>query len=821
MHKLIKRIISFVLACAMSVAGIVPAASSAYLPKNDPRSNFASNIVLIYTGYYNPANYDGENIGDYDKEKFLPYVGYLDENGKAQDDFFDTFLILTTKSPHGGSLHRWYSWVENSVPGRLVDWQYAMERPFVKNLQLDALEQAVKQVGRELGNPGKQVNVYLTLPFPDPQSRDFGDFNGDGVSDDLASLETRNALVRWYIDEMVERFEAKEYKHLKLAGFYWLQEDLDTTVPGEKETVRAAAEYLNEKGLRLGWIPWSGAGEKANGNVHGFDFTLVQPNHYFNADTTIQRIEETAELSRNNGQGIEIEFDQRAIEYPHYRQALYNYLIGGVKYGYMNESILAYYQDVYAIYDLYRHRSPIGRQLYEDIYHFAKGTFVPPTGNVEARILDAQGNPIPGAEVTSEDGFAAVTDAGGRFAANGLFAIRHTFTVKKNGYQSRTVRFDVKEGATIRKDIVLQASGGPVAERYMIADFEGEFNVGGNRVVARSFDTSVVRSGAQSLKAGYPAGWGPVRVFIDSGSEALNGSDREFVNYTKTDWSSYDAIRMQVYNATAAEQVLDLELMYDNYSWGSSRRFKVPLAPNEWNDVEIPLPELRDAGVNLKNVIRLSLTMSEFATDGATLYFDDISLVKYENQGPQIDTYVALPSTVPTMETGAVWTPQIKNRAEADAVVPGAVFESSDPSVLEAASDGTVRAVAPGTAVLRGFVNGIEAESAVIEVSDGVFHELKGGRSKLSPGERTDVTLVSTFDNGYRVPPEDAVYNWSVKGGAAVLADKTGADGTIIPNEKQLVGVRYGSAIVSVTVTYNGKSETVERHIVVAPPEAK
>ncbi|WP_309118940.1 DUF4855 domain-containing protein [Paenibacillus sp.] len=820
----VKRSVSLILACAVGAAGLLPAASAAYLPKRDPRSNFASNIALIYTGYYDPANYDGVPVGDYDKDKFMPYVGYLDERGKAQDDFFDTFLILSLQSPHGGSLHRWYDWVPNSVPGRLQDWQYAMERPFAKNLQLDALEQAAKQVGRDLGEPDKQVNVYLTIPFPDPQSRDFGDFDGDGASDDLSSLEERNALVRWYIDEMTERFESRDYEHLRLAGFYWLQEDLDTTVPGERENVMATADYLRERGMRLGWIPWSGAGEKGNGDRHGYDFTIVQPNHYFNADTTIERIEETAELSRSSGQGVEIEFDQRAAESPYYRQVLYNYLIGGVKYGYMTESILAYYQDVYAIYDFYRHRSPVGRELYDDIYRFAKGTFVAPTGNVEGRVLDAEGRPIAGATVTGEDGYAAATDAEGRFAANDRFAILQTFAVAKDGYQSRTVRLQASEGTTIRKDIALARSGGPVIERYAVADFEGSFDVGGNGVVSRSFEAApeFVYAGAQSLKVGYPSGWGPVRAFIDSSSEALADSDRQFVNYENTDWSGYDAITMEVYNATNAEQTLDMEFMYDRYSWGSSRVKQVLLSPGQWNHVEIPLRELREAGVNLSNVIRLSLRMSEFATDGATMYFDDIALLKYERQDQPADTYAALPSTVPTMDVGARWTPVVKDRSAMDAqgrpaIVPDAAFESSDPSVVEVRPDGTLQALAPGRVTLRAVANGIEAESTVIEVSGRTFHELKGGRSKLSPGDAAPISLRSFFDNGYLIPWEEATYRWFVDGNAVALNDKLRPNGTVVANEKTLIGVRNGSAKVSVTIEYNGKSETFERLVVVTP----
>ncbi|WP_280515367.1 carboxypeptidase-like regulatory domain-containing protein [Paenibacillus cisolokensis] len=276
-------------------------------------------------------------------------------------------------------------------------------------------------------------------------------------------------------------------------------------------------------------------------------------------------------------------------------------------------------------------------------------------------MVDMDGNPLAGAKVTGEDGFSAVTGTDGKFIANGLYSIRHSFTVTKDGYLSRTVRFDVAEGTAIRKDVVLAPSGGEISEKYILADFEGEFNVGGNSVVTRSFNTvtEYVYSGAQSLKVGFPTGWGPVRAFIDSGSEALNGSDRQFVNYTNTDWSGYDAIAMYVYNATSAEQTLYFEFMYDRYSWSSSVLMNVKLAAGQWNRVEIPFSELRDAGANLKNIIRLSLAMREFPTYGATLYFDDIALLKY-NRKPPADTYIELPSPVPTMDIGAEWEPVVK-----------------------------------------------------------------------------------------------------------------------------------------------------------------
>ena len=67
---------AFILLVSLIVTFLFPSVTfAAYLPKNSEKSNGASNMALIYTGYYNPDDYDGMKIGDYDKERFLPYVG--------------------------------------------------------------------------------------------------------------------------------------------------------------------------------------------------------------------------------------------------------------------------------------------------------------------------------------------------------------------------------------------------------------------------------------------------------------------------------------------------------------------------------------------------------------------------------------------------------------------------------------------------------------------------------------------------------------------------------------------------------------------------
>ena len=73
--------------------------------------------------------------------------------------------------------------------------------------------------------------------------------------------------------------------------------------------------------------------------------------------------------------GVEIEFDGQIFISDKYRERFYDYLNGGVEYGYMNNSLLGYYQDVRGVYELYSNNQ-IGYPIYEDLYKFVKGTYL-------------------------------------------------------------------------------------------------------------------------------------------------------------------------------------------------------------------------------------------------------------------------------------------------------------------------------------------------------------------------------------------------------------------------------------------------------------
>ncbi|UVI33726.1 DUF4855 domain-containing protein [Paenibacillus spongiae] len=70
-----------------------------------------------------------------------------------------------------------------------------------------------------------------------------------------------------------------------------------------------------------------------------------------------------------------MEFDSAVLTSWKHRKALYHYLEDGVAFGCMRDAVVAYYQDVQALYELYHEGGRSGRKVYDDIYSFLKWTY--------------------------------------------------------------------------------------------------------------------------------------------------------------------------------------------------------------------------------------------------------------------------------------------------------------------------------------------------------------------------------------------------------------------------------------------------------------
>ena len=156
----------------------------------------------------------------------------------------------------------------------MPDWEWYLNRIFTPRKHLDALDTAVERVAAQLGLEGHKVNVYVMISYPSYLVTDFGTPGTEG--DSLLPLENRLREIRWYVDSVIERWKPWRPSTCASPGFYWLQ---GTREPGSTrrawDMVRRTARYIHDLGLKLGWIPWSGAYLATQWRSFGFDWAVT------------------------------------------------------------------------------------------------------------------------------------------------------------------------------------------------------------------------------------------------------------------------------------------------------------------------------------------------------------------------------------------------------------------------------------------------------------------------------------------------------------------------------------------------------------------
>ncbi len=362
---------------------VVPDPEEVYVDcYNDPADIGGSeNILLAYTFIPN------SDAGHVTKEKYLPYVAYVDTEGNILDTFFDSYLFLPcVRQLSSGA----YLFSSSAVPAVMNDWLDYQNDVFWENANVNALEQTAEEVKTALGGDTEKLKVFFTILNPNRKAVSFGDVDGDGVSENMQKIEDRKKVVKWWIDSYIERFNAGGYENLELNGFYWYDESVGLNDNLVKETLAFAADYVHQLGYYLIWIPYHQANGYAQWKEFGFDAANMQPNYMFNANQTVQVVYTNAELARRNGMGVEIEMDGTALRDPEFRKRYIEYLKIGVETGYMN-AVKMYYQDgcpgllLHCAYE-----TGANRYLYDITYKYAK------------RTLTLDGTEITGNEITMQ-----------------------------------------------------------------------------------------------------------------------------------------------------------------------------------------------------------------------------------------------------------------------------------------------------------------------------------------------------------------------------------------------------------------------------------
>ena len=325
----------------------------------------------------------------WDKERFAPFVSYVDEQGREQW-LFDGFIFLESQDvdrPDSGA----YSFMtgvlrDAGVAAGKEQWQELIDYYFAEGNCVDALEDAVKAATERLGKAPYKRRVIMIIPDPIIHHHYIDTTTSttywgalDGRQLDFSKNEDRVAACKWYIDRVRERFAEGGYKYIDLAGFYWIREII--AQPHDTEysyhltrsdiMLPQIADYLHRLNYTFNWIPFYDARGHDDWRKFGFDQVYMQPNYYWkpehDMDTVCMKI-------NNAGTSMEFEFEASILNSdPHgdiFRARFRDYMKYAKKHGIYGKRPLAYYQGSNALYNLSVSTDETDKQFFHEFCRF-------------------------------------------------------------------------------------------------------------------------------------------------------------------------------------------------------------------------------------------------------------------------------------------------------------------------------------------------------------------------------------------------------------------------------------------------------------------
>lgn len=307
-----------------------------------------------------------------EKELFIPAAGYK-VGGKIQDYMYESFIFLCQPNylydykPEGASLK----------PLTKENWlDYITNHEFAPNMNISALDAAVGEVKKELGDKDYKANVFMTLFYPVKSVRDFGEV--DGINLDFANADHRNKAMEWMVDESIRQFNEKNYQNIRLSGFYWFCEELDFSDEGSKAITNHITDYIRQKGCKTCWCPYFYAPGYENWKELGFDIATHQANFFpeHHADWpnrgTAERLPLVAETVKACGIGVGMEMGDAL---PASAEVFKQYLKAGVEFGFMYAPHIYYMgRGPLTISTISQSDNPILNTTYHELYKYIHRT---------------------------------------------------------------------------------------------------------------------------------------------------------------------------------------------------------------------------------------------------------------------------------------------------------------------------------------------------------------------------------------------------------------------------------------------------------------
>ncbi len=332
-----------------------------------------TDMVLIYGGGHHRSTFE------WNEDRLRPYVVYQDESDNLHW-MFDAFLMIEFRDKD----YQYCSGFGLKSADK-KDWIALVDYYFSRKNQLGALDKLIDENIATIGDPAYKHQIVVTLPEPIVY-QDANNKNSsttywgsiiDGKTLDFSRDVDRIAACKWYIDYVRKKFNEAAFKHLDLAGFYWVAE----TAQDSRTILKQIGSYLNSMHYSFNWIPYYNSDGHSAWDILGFNYAYYQPNHFFTASIPDSRLEEACKEAKQYKMNMEMEFDGRVLSYysdnivspQHPRgvftERLYSYMNSFTRNG-IHLKPLAYYEGGGALYNMAHATDVRDRRLYHDFCKF-------------------------------------------------------------------------------------------------------------------------------------------------------------------------------------------------------------------------------------------------------------------------------------------------------------------------------------------------------------------------------------------------------------------------------------------------------------------
>lgn len=332
---------------------------------NVMRDGPVSDMALMYYG-------GSHRIGmsDWTSEQLRSNVVYQDRNGK-EHWLFDSFLFLETSDGGGHYFDSGFDDPNNPRPNEKgankSDWTKILDKYFAADGPIARLDKEVGNAIQRVSVPVYKRRVVIFLPVPFYRQTNWGTLSGKAM--DFSVKADRVEASKWYVDEVIRRFNKLNANYLALDGIYYVAEQLTNN----RDYIPTVADYIKSKNLKFYWIPYWGADGMGEWKNMKFDTAFLQPNYAFpqtkpDYDSHFKSI---MNFASSKGMDLEMEFDEYALynnKLGDYRaDRVRDYLRAFKAYGVTTKNKIAYYQSNCMVHSLKTSEYKQDNDLYHEI----------------------------------------------------------------------------------------------------------------------------------------------------------------------------------------------------------------------------------------------------------------------------------------------------------------------------------------------------------------------------------------------------------------------------------------------------------------------